>query len=1161
VYLKSLTLKGFKSFAEKTTIELEPGVTVVVGPNGSGKSNIVDAVAWVLGAQGPRSVRGGKMEDVIFAGTPERPALGRAEVSLTIDNSDGVIPIEFTEVTITRLLFRSGESEYQINGAPCRLLDVQELLSDAGVGRQQHVIVGQGQLDAVLNARPEDRRAVIEEAAGILKFRKRREKAERRLEGTESSLMRLNDLLREVRRQLTPLARQADAARRHDGIADEVRAIRMHLSGHELAGLQTRLTRLDDDKAKFTTRDSELRHELATVDVAILDAERSLSTLGDDELDDQLVRVEALRERSRGLGALLAEKVRGVERELAAAADEGVVDTLVADAQQLRIQLQALDGDAAALAPELNNLETAEADIVTMREALVDPSTVGNGAEALAGARKELEARQQALQRAERERERLAARIADATDRILRLTDELETLRNELTEAETNSSDLERAASDATLARVGADEALRKAESDWRKAEGDAGSWRARAEALALSLETARRKAGAERLEGVAGIAGPLVDLLEIEPGAETAVAAALGDAMHAVVVDGGEAARRAVDRLKDGDAEALLLIVDPTTASMDRTPVPAGARALADCVTGRIPGLNAALTQMLANAVLVDGGWRSALDVALANPGVIAITESGDRFGGRTVWRAGGSKSSGVTQAALDEAIERATQAEQERNAAEFVVQQAREHLQTAIKIAETADEARRKNAEVLDRSQRTMKRLSADRTDRNNDVTALTAELTTLDTQLQTDAASVADLAGRIPLLETAARDVDAQMAQIRADRDAFETRAEAVRTLRRDLEVRAAGIEERRAVLTRRLVEVDERLARNPEKQAEAERRRTALQQRATACMAVQERLEARFADIDGLHDRLHGRKRVQTEAARASTSALNQLRSQRGTLEKELGEVRERAGRSEIETAETKLRLETCVERIRLEFDLEPHAVLDAPAPEVPEGTTLAGRARELERELKLMGPINPLALQEYDELQERHGFLQEQLEDVKNTRRELQKLIRAVDEEIATVFSAAFADVQSHFGNLFITLFPGGSGRIFLIDPNDPLNSGIEIEARPSGKNLRRLSLLSGGERSLTAMAFLFAVFRSRPSPFYLMDEVEAALDDVNLGRFLDLVEEFRHEAQLLIVSHQKRTMDTGDALYGVSMPPGGSSRVVSERLRNKAEQN
>jgi chromosome segregation protein len=1016
VFLKSLTLKGFKSFADRTTLEFEPGVTVVVGPNGSGKSNLVDAVAWVLGAQGPRTLRGGKMDDFIFAGTPGRAALGRAEVSLTIDNTAGLLPIEFTELTITRTLFRSGDSEYQLNGAPCRLLDIQELLSDTGIGRQQHVIVGQGQLDTVLNARPEDRRAIIEEAAGVLKYRKRRERAERRLEATEGNLLRLNDLVREVRRQLTPLHRQADAARRHGGIVAELRAIRLHLAGHEIAGLQARIERLRDTRTELNATDASVRARLRELDEAVIDVEHTLTVMGDDDLAESLVRVESLRERGRGFAALVAEKQRGLERELSAIADEGVVETLVADAGAVRAELTDTDERATSLGPQLDHLDEAE---------------------------------------------RLAADARAAID----------------------SGALDRAVGGANAASDTAEARVIEADEHWRAAEAEVSRWRARAEALDLSLGTVRAAGGAAELDGIAGIEGPLVDHLEIRPGAEAAVASALGDAMRAVVVDSGDAARRALRRLADGDAHALLLVVD--TAHGDATQgefVPSGTRALLDCVRARLPGLQPVLAHLLARTVLVETGWEAALDLALAHEGLIVVTPAGDRFGGLGPWRVGGERGAGVTQAALDEAVEHATTAEQSRAAAETAVIEGRATLATARARAVTADEVRR----------------------------------------------------------------------QAQAD---LEQRRTAATMLRRDLEVRAAAIEERRVVLGRRLEEVERRLAaRDPEAQATAERRRSGLVGRARAYEHLSVAITRHLAAVDMLHDRLGERRRRQSEAARASGEQLDALRGERATLEEQLAGVRERAGRAEIDDAETKLRLETAVERLRTEFDCEAAVALDAPKPDVPEGTTLAGRARELDRELRLMGPINPLALQEHDALQERHEFLQQQLEDVKQSRRELHRVIKAVDREIIMVFQAAWDDVSRHFTALFSTLFPGGGGKLSLTDPDDLLNTGIEIEARPSGKNVRRLSLLSGGERSLTALAYLFAVFRARPSPFYLLDEVEAALDDVNLHRFLDLVHEFRGEAQLVVVSHQKRTMEAADCLYGVSMPPGGSSRVVSQRI-------
>ena len=959
MFLKSLTLRGFKSFADKTVLEFEPGVTVVVGPNGSGKSNLVDAVAWVLGAQGPRTLRGGKMDDVIFVGTPDRPALGRAEVSLTIDNTAGLLPIDFSEVTITRTLFRAGDSEYQINGAPCRLLDIQELLSDSGIGRQQHVIVGQGQLDAVLNSRPEERRAIVEEAAGILKYRKRRERAERRLESTEGNLLRLNDLLREVRRQLTPLQRQADAARRHGGLVEELRALRLHLAGHEIGGLQARIERLRDARAEQSQREAELRERLRTLDVSVLDAEHTLGAMGDDALSDALVRVESMRERARGLDALVAEKRRGVERQLAAAADEGVVETLVADASMLRAELAGTESAEHALGSNAVDVEAAETK-------------------------------------------------------------------------------------------------LRSVDQQWRDAEADSARWRARADALEMGLSAARAAAGADQVADVEGVVGPLVDLLEIDTGAEAAVAAALGDAMRAVVVQSGDAAASAVERLHEGDAHGLLLVIDALDAPAQPRLVPPGTRPLVDVVHARVPGLEQALGQLLTGAVLVDAGWRTALEVALAHPDLVVMTPGGDRLGGRAPWRISAGSGTAVTQAAFEEAVTRATAAEVAR-----------------------ADAAR--------------------------------------------------------------------AMEESRAALDAVRARA-----------VERSALDQRRGMLGERLAVVEARLGSlDPAAQARAERKRAGLVGQARDYSNLGLEFAGYLTRVNELHARMRERRRVQSEAARASAEQLDALRTERGDLERGLTEVQELARRAEIDDAETRLRLETAVERLRTEYDVEPSTALDAPAPAVPEGTTLAGRARDLERELRIMGPINPLALEEHDALQERHQFLQEQLEDVKQSRRELARVIRAVDREIVAIFSDAFNDVSEHFTNLFSTLFPGGAGRIVLTDPDDMLNTGIEMEARPSGKNVRRLSLLSGGERSLTALAFLFSVFRARPSPFYLMDEVEAALDDVNLHRFLDLVHEFRDEAQLVIVSHQKRTMEAADSLYGVSMPPGGSSRVVSQRIRDE----
>jgi chromosome segregation protein len=1156
VFLKSLTLKGFKSFADKTTLEFEPGVCVVVGPNGSGKSNVVDSVAWVLGAQGARALRGAKMDDVIFAGTADRPALGRAEVSLTIDNTSGLLPIEFSEVTITRTLFRTGDSEYMINGAPCRLLDIQELLSDTGIGRQQHVIVGQGQLDSVLNARPEERRAIIEEAAGILKFRKRREKAQRRLEATEGNLLRLSDLLREVRRQLRPLERQADAARRHDGLAAELQGISLHLAGRELETLRTREERRRAQRGDLGDQEREVRVRLRGLDTDVLDAERAIAIPGDDDVADMLTRAEALRERARGLANLVAERQRGFDRELAAVADEGVVETLVAEAASLREQLAAVDADFATLAPTRTEVEAVEARLAEL----------GAGGSASEAEAAQLEARRD-LEQLEQREAVLGSELATVRDQLAAVARELYALSPQMAEADAAEADAARVRTDLDAhaqvapemgpeaqARRVAEERVHDGDARLRETEADATRWRARADTLRAALDAAHTAAGGDAIVGqVDGVVGPLVDHVEIDSGAEIAVAAALGDALNAIVVQGDRAARDAIERLKRGDEKALLLVIGANGGGAQGVLAPPGTRPLGTCVRGTRPGLDRVLANLLAPFVLVEGGWAAALDVALADPGVVAVTPEGDRFGGHSIWRAGPPGSSVVTPAALAEADAAASAAEAARDDAIARVEHARHELASARRAELLATERERARRSELER-------LTARAAQLRRDVEVKSASLeerqTTLRNRLvgleaERDTQPEALTALRARLSETAAAAEQAKGRRTEVDR----LRVQAAR-LRQDYEVRGAAVEERRNVLAQRLTEVDARLAARPDEEAKARARRSHLERRRYAATEIADRLAARSGAIEQLAERLRKRRQEQSDAAREAGRRLDGLRSERTTAEKQLGELRERVNRLEIEEAEVRLRLEQAVERIRHDFDCEPDAALAAPAPEVTEGITLSARARELERELRLMGPVNPLALSEYEALVERHEFLQQQLDDVKNTRRELTRVIKAVDEEIVTVFESAFADVAGHFSELFSLLFPGGSGRLVLTEPHDMLNTGIEMEARPSGKTVRRLSLLSGGERSLAALAYLFSVFRARPSPFYLMDEVEAALDDVNLHRFLDLLHEFRNEAQLLVVSHQKRTMEAADVLYGVSMPPGGSSRVVSQRIRD-----
>jgi chromosome segregation protein len=1151
MYLKRLSMKGFKSFADTTVLELEPGVTVVVGPNGSGKSNVVDAIGWVLGAQAPSAVRSQKMDDVIFAGTSRRSALGRAEVSLTIDNTSGQLPIEFTEVTITRTLFRSGDSEYAINSVPCRLLDIQDLLSDSGVGRQQHVIISQGQIDAVLNARPEDRRAVIEEAAGVLKYRRRKEKSERRLAATEGNLTRLQDLLREVRRQLRPLERQADAARRYGDVVAELTALRIHVAGRELHGLRTRLEKGSARRTELQATERQHRTRLTDLDTSVLATEAELSAMGGDDLGDSLAVYESLFQQARGLGALLVERRRGVERARGQSIDQGVVASLEAEAARLADELRGVEAEKERLAPLAEELARAEAALAAERQDFETEWSTGVPAPtgAAAEVRGELGALRAAADRGRSEQQRAQSRADALAQRLAALTEEAGRLRAELVEAEEAEFPLVEAIDAAEQRVESARTALAEAEERHRAAEGERHAWEARTEALALALDEARSRAGAERLEGVDGVLGTLLDLVEIDNGWEAAFEAAMGEALMAVVVHDVAAGRRALEALH---GEALSGAVIALGAQLSARHAPPVGVPLRRHVRARRPDVESLLDALIGSAVVVDGGWVEAVDVALAHPDAIAVTADGDRFA-LTGWRVGVA-GSGATGAALDDARRRADEAAATAVGTSEALAAARSALLEARDAEKELARDLDANDSRLTAAADRLQRVETDRRDAATEGESLQGHTAELAERVEKELARIAELEAVLPGLEAADAELAESSRRMAEARSRLEEQAAGVGALRSDHEIQTAAVAERHQFLARRLSEVEARLEGAAAERTAAETRRLELDRTQTALDRLAAVVAESSVTVEARLEDLRERRRRQSEAARQVATRLDELRRARATEEKALGEQRELLQRAELEDAEVKLRIETAVEALRRDLDCEPDTAIAAECPPLAEGVHPNARIRELERDLRLMGPINPLALEEYEALQERHEFLQQQLDDVKESRRELSKIIRAIDAEIISVFAAAFADVAANFEALFSMLFPGGEGRLKLTEPESLLTTGIEVEAKPSGKNVRKLSLLSGGERSLTALAYLFAVFRSRPSPFYVMDEVEAALDDVNLHRFLGLVAEFRADAQLVIVTHQKRTMEAADCLYGVSMQPGGSSRVVSERV-------
>ncbi len=1186
MFLKSLVIKGFKSFADKAVLDLEPGITVVVGPNGSGKSNVVDAIAWVLGAQAPTAVRSQRMDDVIFAGTSGRAALGRAEVALTIDNSDGYLPVEFTEVTVSRTLFRSGDSAYAINGTSCRLLDIHELLSDAGVGRTQHVIASQGQLDAILNARPEERRTIIEEAAGVLKHRRRRERSERRLLSAEANLTRVNDLLREVRRQLRPLERQAEAARRHELIQAELLQLRTWLAARELAALDARVAAVAAKVDQLAGRSRDTEIELAGVDAEIAAVELRLRTAGTRALTDALARAERVRERARGTAAVLRERRRALERELARADDRSALVVLDGELERAHGEEQAATAASSELEGELAALGEAEEAVRAERDALVAEhrrvdaaagTTQAEGQAELAALRREAAGLHAALTATEGELARLDPRRQRLGAQLERGVAEAERLEDQASGSETAEDDLARAVVAAERTRAEAEAAGSAAEVARREAEADWRGWGARAEALAQALDAVRARAGAERLAGHAGVLGTLLDVVDVDPGWEVALEAAAGEALEAVVVLGPTAALAALDVLReDGRPGSVLAagLTDGRAATTAAARVPDGVRAhvraRGSLTLEARAGVDSVLDLLVGGVRRIDGGWSALVAAARAHPAASLVSPEGDRFA-PTGWRLGRA-AAGATAALVEEAEGRAAAARVARDDAAAVhkasgraTEDARRAHQAAVRAADahTARVQQRAGARATALRQRDEARAELAQLD------AQAAELTQRQGERQERVVVVRAALVDLEAAEAEARTVAASRREALAD---LERRGGELARRRAGFEARQAAGVDRATALARRRAELrrqlDEATASVDARQASRDdlvRRGQVADQLAGLVHEDVVALEQAVAALAGERDRV-------ASAARAEGRQLDGLRQQRAGAEKRLAELGELSQRAAIESAELTVRREAAEDAARRTLGALPAgasdgadgagrihegAVLVAPdPPPLPEGVEPAARVRELERELRLLGPINPLAVEEHAALAERHDFLGAQLADVKDTRRDLAKVIKAIDDEIATTFAAAFADVAHHFRELFSTLFPGGQGELRLTDPDDLLDTGIEVEARPSGKNVRKLSLLSGGERSLTALGLLFAIFRSRPSPFYVLDEVEAALDDVNLRRFLDLLEAFRSEAQLLVVSHQKRTMEIADSLYGVTLRPGGSSTVVSERLRS-----
>ena len=1151
MFLKSLVLRGFKSFADKTYLAFEPGISVVVGPNGSGKSNVIDAISWVLGEQGPATLRGGKMEDVIFAGSATRPPLGMAEVQLTIDNSAGLLPVEFAEVTISRTLFRSGDSEYRMNGSICRLLDISEMLSDAGVGKEQHTIVGQGRLDEVLSADPVQMRNIIEDAAGVGKHRRRKERALRKIAATETNLDHLSDLLAEIRRQLKPLRQQAEIAERHSRMRQELHGIKLVSIARQLAALEEELGSPEAGRREEELHARESAVAALQEELAVLEARRleSLAAIaGGREL---AWRLNGAGERLAALRRLAGERARTLRAELAAR-NEDVEQARLVELRSQQAELEAALAEAerqeaaeVAALGEVQPASDAARDALAAAERALNEALLASAqASAEAGAlRRELSAIGAAARDAEMERRRQLERAEAAELKRRQLASQVAAAELELDLAGARLRPAEVAAQEAESRLQELTGLRERLVDEIRNLEKQVAVLRARAAARAAA--EARRTPSGAAVRPVPGTR-LLSELVDLDPLHRRALEALVGPVDAVVVAFGAESAWTALHDPDTDDAVTILLAGEPGAEIPGAEPL-AGRLGLTD------PAARAALADFF---VAPDG--REALRLAAVHRHAVFLSDDGTVAHGGLV-----TKGSAQIASAIAELEHKAATAREALAGLDREVAAARNRVKDASAARREAEKAHVRAAEHL--------RVSEVESQRAEARAAETAQALQSPASAAESQDRPAELERRLEQAEKQAAEADAALEAARSER---QSRAEAYEQASRASEaarMRAGIAAERTRQQVSRLTQVVDAISDTAGRLSGLGARQEALLRAQRKVSSVAAACEALAGPAAAWAAEARQRHAEAVQAGAGLDREIGILKARLHEASKELDRSREAFKREDLSLTERRIRQRILQAALADEMQADPETAvarwgrrIELSEGESPSDPTeriaalpdevLRKRQQRLERELEQIGSVNPLAAREAEALAEREQFLARQMDDVRSSRKDLRQVVASVDEKIREMFTAAFDDVAREYAHLFSVLFPQGRGRLRLTDPTELLESGVEVEASPSGKALKRLSLLSGGERAMAALALLFAIFKSRPSPFYILDEVEAALDDVNLQRFLGLLDEFRGSSQLLVVTHQKKTMEIADVLYGVVMRPDGVTRVISERL-------
>ena len=1202
MHLQSLELFGFKSFADKTIFNFHEGVTAIVGPNGCGKSNLLDAIKWVLGEQSAKSLRGGEMADVIFNGTDNRKPLSFAEVSLTFTDCASELNVDWHDVRVTRRVYRDGISEYLLNKTPCRLKDIQNLFADTGVARSAYSMMEQGKIDMILSSRPEDRRAIFEEAAGITKYKSQKKEALRKLEATEANLLRIGDVIKEVKRQIGSLQRQAGKARRYQALHADLRVLDTHCSKKQLAKLESELAhcRADIEKiagceqtnrAKIQSDENELSEErraLDKIDIEVADTRAEVQRL-QSEITAHKSRIEFNRQRKEELSDLI-ERARGdissaeskrKQHESQIRESDGLIEKTQRFIQSKQDELaeitEAIDKLRARREARETERKTAHASL-SKYEARIDSLEAD-----LAGisARRELTQEQirqigTEIKEATKARERIAETIAAAHKSTESEQKKLEEL---LAESQ---------AVDANLKKQ--QERLAAAESDVAALDRAFAEKRSTLEILRqLNAEGEGLVQGSQAvLKGLDdpqryrdSIVGSLVAQIDVDPKFIPAIEAALGRNLHAVILKDAKGAEEILARLTKRKLGQAALFVPKLGASAHesvRKSLPRGAVAWATDKVVAPRAIEPLIRQLLSGVVIfakLDDALACKKDeptLAMATLDGEFVSAEGIVFGGSSTVKVDSLLERKARVASLEKEI---AQSENQRD----IVVQKRDEAKANIAMASRQLDEVRSNHQAAHLSHSTaankISLLQGEEKEAERKIDNLKNEKTTLEQQVEAADQRVAELEEEL----TSARDelTEHEAAQSDAEKDEKSARSQEEKTVEQLNDLRLAiataqqrfeSLESQRQPMAARDAELVGLIAARKADIANYESKLAAqAQENRDAEIAIKEQT-VRAGEAEAAATKISSQRAERVTAVQKRETELRTLRDS-------LSELQDKRGHQQVRESQVQMQIENLAENIsrRYQIDLRAFAP-DAEAfgktlrvqlkraeKEVPakEGFDLAdvelqNLIAELTRQLDNMGPVNLDAVQEYDELEERYKFLESQNTDLSNSRRELLDVIAKINATTKQLFADTFAQIRANFKEMFAELFGGGRADLTLMDESDPLNCGIEISAKPPGKQLQSVSLLSGGERAMTAVALLFAIYLVRPSPFCVLDEIDAPLDESNINRFTRMLDRFIVQSQFVIITHNKRTISKADILYGVTMEERGISKLVGMKM-------